>query len=243
MLGPTLEMWNASTSVSRTVRCSIRARSKRSNSCGSEEQKQTYIPHLVSGEWTGTMCLTEPQAGSDLAAVRTKAVPEGDHYRDQRPEDFHHVRRARHGPEYHSPRARALARRAAKARRASRCSSCRRSSSTPTARSASATTSSAPASSTSSASTRNPTCTLNYGEKAAAPSVISSAKPNRGLEYMFIMMNAARFSVGVQGIGDRRSRLSERARIRQGARPEPRRRHARSARRSRSSIIPTCAAC
>ena len=36
---------------------------------------------MVSGEWTGTMVLTEPQAGSDLGQVRTRAVPEGDHYR------------------------------------------------------------------------------------------------------------------------------------------------------------------
>jgi alkylation response protein AidB-like acyl-CoA dehydrogenase len=48
---------------------------------GSDELKQTYLPKMVTGEWTGTMNLTEPQAGSDLAAVRTKAVPEGDHYR------------------------------------------------------------------------------------------------------------------------------------------------------------------
>ena len=36
---------------------------------------------MISGEWTGTMDLTEPQAGSDLAQIRTRAVPEGDHYR------------------------------------------------------------------------------------------------------------------------------------------------------------------
>lgn len=42
--------------------------------------KATYLEKMVSGEWTGTMNLTEPQAGSDLAMVRTKAVPEGDHY-------------------------------------------------------------------------------------------------------------------------------------------------------------------
>ena len=48
---------------------------------GSEELKAKYLPNMVSGKWTGTMNLTEPQAGSDLAAVRTKAVPEGDHYR------------------------------------------------------------------------------------------------------------------------------------------------------------------
>ena len=47
---------------------------------GSDEQKQTYLENLISGSWTGTMNLTEPQAGSDLAAVRTKAVPNGDHY-------------------------------------------------------------------------------------------------------------------------------------------------------------------
>ena len=47
----------------------------------SEALKLTYLEKLVSGVWTGTMNLTEPQAGSDLGAVRTKAVPEGDHYR------------------------------------------------------------------------------------------------------------------------------------------------------------------
>jgi len=47
---------------------------------GSDELKQAYLPRLVSGEWTGTMNLTEPAAGSDLAAVATKAVPNGDHY-------------------------------------------------------------------------------------------------------------------------------------------------------------------
>jgi alkylation response protein AidB-like acyl-CoA dehydrogenase len=45
---------------------------------GSEEQKQRYVPKLISGEWTGTMNLTEPQAGSDLALVRTRAEPQGD---------------------------------------------------------------------------------------------------------------------------------------------------------------------
>jgi alkylation response protein AidB-like acyl-CoA dehydrogenase len=48
---------------------------------GSEELKSLYLPRMISGEWTGTMNLTEPQAGSDLAAVATRAVPEGDHFR------------------------------------------------------------------------------------------------------------------------------------------------------------------
>ena len=47
----------------------------------SDELKTLYLPQLISGEWTGTMNLTEPNAGSDLSAVRTRAVPEGEHYR------------------------------------------------------------------------------------------------------------------------------------------------------------------
>ncbi len=47
---------------------------------GSDELKQTYLPKMISGEWTGTMNLTEPDAGTDLAAIKTRAVPNGDHY-------------------------------------------------------------------------------------------------------------------------------------------------------------------
>lgn len=45
---------------------------------GTDEQKAMYLPKLVSGEWSGVMCLTEPQCGSDLNLVRTKAEPNGD---------------------------------------------------------------------------------------------------------------------------------------------------------------------
>ncbi len=48
---------------------------------GSEQARNTFIPNLASGVWTGTMNLTESQAGSDLSVVSTKATPEGDHYR------------------------------------------------------------------------------------------------------------------------------------------------------------------
>ena len=48
---------------------------------GDDQQKQTYLSKLISGEWSGTMNLTEPQAGSDVGALKTRAVPEGDHYR------------------------------------------------------------------------------------------------------------------------------------------------------------------
>ena len=45
---------------------------------GSQELQQTYLPKLVSGEWTGTMCLTEPQCGTDLGMIRTRATPRAD---------------------------------------------------------------------------------------------------------------------------------------------------------------------
>ena len=47
---------------------------------GSEDQKALFLPKMVSGEWAGTMNLTEPQAGSDVGALRTRAKPAGDHY-------------------------------------------------------------------------------------------------------------------------------------------------------------------
>jgi hypothetical protein len=81
MLGPTLEMWNGANVGFANGPLLNQGAIEAIELCGSHEQKQMYIPKLVSGEWTGTMCLTEPQAGTDLAAVRTKAVPEGDHYR------------------------------------------------------------------------------------------------------------------------------------------------------------------
>ena len=48
--------------------------------CGSDELKQTYLDKMIQGTWTGTMNLTEPQAGSDLALVKTRAKPAGKHY-------------------------------------------------------------------------------------------------------------------------------------------------------------------
>ena len=46
----------------------------------SDELKQAYLPKLVSGEWSGTMCLTEPQCGTDLGLITTEADPHEDHY-------------------------------------------------------------------------------------------------------------------------------------------------------------------
>src|SRR5262245_49871861 len=76
-----MEMWNGAnlgfSLVSLLTQGAIEAILLR----GSEAQKQKYLPRLVTGEWTGTMNLTEPQAGSDLALLRASAVAEGDHYR------------------------------------------------------------------------------------------------------------------------------------------------------------------
>ena len=101
---------------------------------GSEAQKALYLPKLVSGEWSGTMNLTEPQAGSDVGALRTTATPiaEGEHagkYRIKGTKIFitwgEHELAEQHRP----PRPRPHARRAGGHRAASRCSSCPSSSS------------------------------------------------------------------------------------------------------------------
>ncbi|NPT46640.1 acyl-CoA dehydrogenase [Paraburkholderia sp. 1N] len=77
----TVEMWNSSNMAFALCPLLTAGATESLRQHGSEELKGRYLPKLVSGEWTGTMNLTEPQAGSDLAAVRTKAVPEGDQYR------------------------------------------------------------------------------------------------------------------------------------------------------------------
>ena len=127
---------------------------------GTDEQKQAYLPNLISGKWTGTMNLTEPQAGSDLALVRTRAVPQGDgtfkifgtkifitYGEHDMAENIVHLVLAR-TPD------------APEGVKGIRCSSCRSLWSTPTVRSARATTRTASRSSTSSASrpARPPCC-------------------------------------------------------------------------------------
>ncbi len=51
------------------------------NAFGSHEIKQQYLPKMVTGDWTGTMCLTEPQCGTDLGLIKSAAVADGDHYK------------------------------------------------------------------------------------------------------------------------------------------------------------------
>lgn len=161
---------------------------------GSDEQKETYLEKLVSGEWTGTMNLTEPQAGSDLAAVRTKAVLQqdgtykisgqkiyityGEH--DMADNIIHLV----------------LAR-------------------TPDAPEGVKGISLFIVPKILGDGTRNdvvctglehklgihasPTCTMQFGDKGGATGYLVGAE-NEGLKYMFTMMNNARLSVGLQGV-------------------------------------------
>jgi alkylation response protein AidB-like acyl-CoA dehydrogenase len=198
LLGPTLEMWNGANVGFANGPLLNQGAIEAIELCGSEAQKHTFIPKLVSGEWTGTMCLTEPQAGSDLAAVRTKAVPEGDHYKitgqkvyitfgehDMAPNIIHLVlARLPDAPEgtkgislFIVPKVLVNADGSLGALNDVYCAGIEHKLGL----------------------NGNPTCTLNYGEKGGATGYIVG-EPNRGLEYMFIMMNAARFSTGVQGL-------------------------------------------
>jgi alkylation response protein AidB-like acyl-CoA dehydrogenase len=165
---------------------------------GSEGLLQTYMPRLVSGEWTGTMNLTEPQAGSDLSAVRTRAVPEGDHYRIQGTKiyitwgehdmaaNIVHLVLARlpDAPEgvkgismFVVPKFLVNADGSTGERNDIRCVSIEHKLGIH----------------------GSPTCVLAYGDKGGAIGYLVG-EPNRGLEYMFTMMNHARLGVGMEGV-------------------------------------------
>ena len=199
LLGPTLEMWNAANIGFANGPLLNQGAIEAIELVGSEEQKKRFIPNLVSGKWTGTMCLTEPQAGSDLAQVRTRALPAGDHHKisgtkifitfgeHDMAENIIHLVLARlpDAPEgtkgislFIVPKFLVNADGSLGERNDVVCSGIEHKLGI----------------------NGNPTCTLNYGERGDGAVGYLVGEPNRGLEYMFIMMNAARFSVGVQGI-------------------------------------------
>ncbi len=76
-----IEMWQSANMAFALCPMLTQGAANAIEACGSEEQKALYLPKLVSGEWTGTMNLTEASAGSDLGAIRTKAVRDGDSWR------------------------------------------------------------------------------------------------------------------------------------------------------------------
>ena len=174
---------------------------------GSDEQKATFLPNMLSGKWTGSMNLTEPQAGSDLSLVRTRAEPQpdgtyklfgtkifitwGEH---DMAENIVHLVLARvvGAPEgvkgislFIVPKFMVNADGSLGARNDAHCVSIEHKMGIKA----------------------SPTCVLQFGDGTAAsqlngPGAVGTlvGQENRGLEYMFIMMNAARFGVGVQGI-------------------------------------------
>ncbi|OSZ74887.1 acyl-CoA dehydrogenase [Hydrogenophaga sp. IBVHS1] len=166
---------------------------------GSDELKAIYLEKLVSGQWTGTMNLTEPQAGSDLAAVRSRAEPQPDgsykvfgtkifitYGEHDMAENIVHLVLARvtGAPEgvkgislFVVPKFMVNKDGSLGARNDVHCVSIEHKMGIKA----------------------SPTAVLQYGDHGGAVGYIVGQE-NRGLEYMFIMMNAARYAVGVQGI-------------------------------------------
>ncbi|MBS0467436.1 MAG: acyl-CoA dehydrogenase [Proteobacteria bacterium] len=172
---------------------------------GTPEQQRRYLPRLVSGEWTGTMVLTEPQAGSDLSAVRTRAtraadgsyrlqgskifITYGDH--DMAPNVIHMVLARIEGAPagtkgislFVVPKRFVNGDGSLGEHNDLRAVSIERKLGLHA----------------------TPTCVMAFGDGPGAVAYLVGEE-NRGLEYMFIMMNSARFSVGLEAIG-----LAERA--------------------------------
>jgi len=171
---------------------------------GTVEQKRIYLPKLATGEWTGAMNLTEPQAGSDLAALRTRAQPEGDHFRitgqkifitygehDFTPNIVHLVlARLPDAPAgsrgislFLVPKILVNEDGSLGARNDLRCVSLEHKLGIHA----------------------SPTCVMSFGDAGGAIGWLVG-EPHRGLNAMFTMMNRARLDVGLQGVA-----LAERA--------------------------------
>ena len=166
---------------------------------GSDELQAAYLPKMIDGSWTGTMNLTEPQAGSDLAAVRSRAEPQPDgsyklfgtkifitYGEHDMAENIVHLVLARvtGAPEgvkgislFVCPKFMVEADGSLGARNDVHCVSIEHKLGIKA----------------------SPTAVLQFGDNGGAVGYIVGQE-NRGLEYMFVMMNAARYAVGVQGI-------------------------------------------
>ena len=77
---PILEMWSSANMAFSLCPLLNQGATELLLAHASDRQKSTYLHKMVSGEWTGTMNLTEPQSGSDLGTLKTRAIPNGDHY-------------------------------------------------------------------------------------------------------------------------------------------------------------------
>jgi 3-(methylthio)propanoyl-CoA dehydrogenase len=199
------EMWNGANVAFALCPMLTRGASDALELRGTPAQRDMYLPKMVSGEWTGTMNLTEPQAGSDLSAVRTRAVPTGDgrylltgqkifitYGEHDLTDNIVHMVLARVAGAAEGVKGISLflvskflvnADGSLGARNDVHCLSVERKLGIHA----------------------SPTCVLAFGQNGGAIAELIGEE-NRGLEYMFIMMNAARYSVGIEGVG-----LSERA--------------------------------
>ena len=168
--------------------------------CGTAEQKQQYLPKMISGEWTGTMNITEPQAGSDLAAIRSRAEPQADGtYRifgqkifitygeHDMAENIIHLVLARlpDAPPgvkgislFVVPKFLVNADGSLGARNDVYCVSIEHKLGIHA----------------------SPTCVMSFGDNGGGIGTLVG-KLNEGLKYMFIMMNSARYAVGLEGLG------------------------------------------
>jgi alkylation response protein AidB-like acyl-CoA dehydrogenase len=196
---PIEEMWGAANLAFKLCPMLTQGAIEALHLVGSEKLQQAFLPKMVSGQWTGTMNLTEPQAGSDLSLVRTKAAPQADgSYRlkgtkifitygehDYTENIIHLVLgRIEGAPEgvrgislFVVPKVLVNADGSLGARNDVKCVSIEHKLGIHA----------------------SPTAVLAFGEKDGAIGYLVG-EANRGLEYMFIMMNAARLSVGLEGV-------------------------------------------
>ncbi|MGZ5078261.1 MAG: acyl-CoA dehydrogenase [Usitatibacter sp.] len=196
---PVEEMWGAANLAFKLCPMLTQGAIEAISHVGPEDLRTRFLPKMVSGEWTGTMNLTEPQAGSDLSLVRTKATPQADgtyllkgqkifitYGEHDYTENIIHLVLARieGAPEgvkgislFVVPKFLLKADGSAGERNDVKCVSIEHKLGIHA----------------------SPTAVMAYGEKGGAVGYIVG-EPHRGLEYMFIMMNAARLSVGLEGV-------------------------------------------
>jgi len=193
------EMWHASNMAFALCPLLSQGASEALENNASDELKAIFLEKLITGEWTGTMNLTEPQAGSDLAALRSKAVPQGDGtyrisgqkifitYGDHEMTDnIVHLVLAR-TPDapagvkgislFVVPKFLVNEDGSLGERNDVRCVSLEHKLGIHA----------------------SPTCVMSFGDNDGAIGYVVGEE-NRGLEYMFVMMNNARFGVGLQGV-------------------------------------------
>jgi alkylation response protein AidB-like acyl-CoA dehydrogenase len=206
MLGTAVEeMWGSANMAFKLCPMLTHGAVEALNHVGSDALKAKFLPAMVSGKWTGTMNLTEPQAGSDLSLVRTKAVPQADgsfrlsgqkifitYGEHDYTENIIHMvlGRIEGAPEgvkgislFLVPKVMVNADGSLGARNDVKCASIEHKMGIHA----------------------SPTAVMIYGEKDGAVGYLVG-EANRGLEFMFIMMNAARLGVGLEGVA-----ISERA--------------------------------